>query len=387
MEAGSKDRPPMLAPGSPITTTERIHETYKNVSQEIRDQLNAEAEAVQIILTRIDNDIYLTVDACLNSQELKIVSYHKLYDILKQHQHEVNEIKAEKIARVANLLTLIAQQPYSKPKDPNELFHKLLGDLKKLAEYENSQSRDRSNFLNNNEDHSNQNKESLENSCKEIATSNSNEEKEEPSQDSDIRQLIREECCVEASEEQKQKMKDTMLELIEICRQKELYCMHDNVEDLIESALNSKLFSINSNSQHAPILSTKETEHPLSMGYENLNTTPKTESDEIIKFGVEELVPILNENDVTLEDKRECDMSVCEDSSALDVCDNHSEIFSDSNNDDDISSYDDDFEDVEYVEASLSDLEIVSVEEENDVQQEEEEIDLEDISQIQDVDL
>nr|GFC56649.1 hypothetical protein [Tanacetum cinerariifolium] len=44
------------------------------------------------------------------SQELKNVSYHKLYDILKQHQHEVNEIRAEKIARVANLLTLVAQQ-------------------------------------------------------------------------------------------------------------------------------------------------------------------------------------------------------------------------------------------------------------------------------------
>nr|GEZ81501.1 hypothetical protein [Tanacetum cinerariifolium] len=115
MEAGSKDRPPMLAPGnyvqwksrikryidtkpnheliyyclenpsykldwkdtevliyegSPITTTERIHETYKNVSQEIRDQLNAEAEVVQIILTRIDNDIYLTVDACPNACEM-----------------------------------------------------------------------------------------------------------------------------------------------------------------------------------------------------------------------------------------------------------------------------------------------------------------------------
>nr|GFC46520.1 hypothetical protein [Tanacetum cinerariifolium] len=44
------------------------------------------------------------------SQELKHVSYHKLYDILKQHQHEVNEIRAEKIARVANPLALVAQQ-------------------------------------------------------------------------------------------------------------------------------------------------------------------------------------------------------------------------------------------------------------------------------------
>nr|GEU41684.1 hypothetical protein [Tanacetum cinerariifolium] len=173
-------------------------ETYKNVSQEICDQLNAEAKVVQIILTGIDNDIYSTVDACLNAcemwkaikrlkqgesinvqdlktnlyweigkftsqdgeslesyysrfykmrnelirnqckvtnhqvnvqfllqlqpewqrfvtlvkqnQKLKTVSFHKLYDILKQHQHEVNEIRAEKIARVANPLALVAQQ-------------------------------------------------------------------------------------------------------------------------------------------------------------------------------------------------------------------------------------------------------------------------------------
>nr|GFB75222.1 hypothetical protein [Tanacetum cinerariifolium] len=37
---------------------------------EIRDQLNAEAEAVQIILTGIDNDIYSTVDACPNACEM-----------------------------------------------------------------------------------------------------------------------------------------------------------------------------------------------------------------------------------------------------------------------------------------------------------------------------
>ncbi|GJT99817.1 hypothetical protein Tco_1110156 [Tanacetum coccineum] len=45
-------------------------ENYKNVSQDIRDQLNAEAEAVQIILIGIDNDIYSTVDACPNACEM-----------------------------------------------------------------------------------------------------------------------------------------------------------------------------------------------------------------------------------------------------------------------------------------------------------------------------
>nr|GEY46967.1 hypothetical protein [Tanacetum cinerariifolium] len=58
------------AEGNPTTTTQQVFETYKNVTQEIRDQLNAEAEAVQIILTGIDNDIYSTVDACLNACEM-----------------------------------------------------------------------------------------------------------------------------------------------------------------------------------------------------------------------------------------------------------------------------------------------------------------------------
>ncbi|GJV02250.1 hypothetical protein Tco_1335819 [Tanacetum coccineum] len=49
MEAGSKDRPPMLSPvpvaeGSSETTTKRYMENYKNVSQDIRDQLNAKAK-------------------------------------------------------------------------------------------------------------------------------------------------------------------------------------------------------------------------------------------------------------------------------------------------------------------------------------------------------
>ncbi|GKC04458.1 hypothetical protein Tco_0996068 [Tanacetum coccineum] len=51
MEAGGKDRAPMLASGN-------------------YDQLKAEAEAVQIILTGIDNDIYSTVDACPNTCEM-----------------------------------------------------------------------------------------------------------------------------------------------------------------------------------------------------------------------------------------------------------------------------------------------------------------------------
>nr|GFB11408.1 hypothetical protein [Tanacetum cinerariifolium] len=101
------------------------------------------------------------------------------------------------------------------------------------------------------------------------------------------------------------------------------------------------------------------------MGYEHLSNTPETESDEVTESNAKNLLPIPTECEVTLEDKRECDELVCKNPSTIDVCDNHSEIFSNSNNDDDILIDDNAFEDIEYVEASLSDPEIVSVEEEN----------------------
>nr|GEW34660.1 hypothetical protein [Tanacetum cinerariifolium] len=44
MEAGGKDRPPMLAPGSSETTTKGYMESYKNVSQDIRNNLDAGAK-------------------------------------------------------------------------------------------------------------------------------------------------------------------------------------------------------------------------------------------------------------------------------------------------------------------------------------------------------
>nr|GFA81855.1 hypothetical protein [Tanacetum cinerariifolium] len=109
---------------------------------------------------------------------------------------------------------------------------------------------------------------------------------------------------------------------------------------------------------------------------------PAQESDILTKSNAENLLPIPSECEVALEDKRECDVPISENSP---VYDNHSDTFFDSKIDDDISIYDDDFEDIEYVEASLPDPGIVSVEEENVVQQEEEEVDFEDISQIQDI--
>nr|GFB90712.1 hypothetical protein [Tanacetum cinerariifolium] len=134
----------------------------------------------------------------------------------------------------------------------------------------------------------------------------------------------------------------------------------------------------------APILSTKEHENSLSMGYEHLSITPETESDKVTESNAENLLPIPSECEVTLGDKRECDELICENSSTIDVCDNHSKILFDSNNDD-LSSDDESFEYIEYVDASVSNPAIFRVEEENVAQQEEEEVDLKDISQVQDI--
>ncbi|GJY88517.1 hypothetical protein Tco_0503145 [Tanacetum coccineum] len=149
MEVGGKDRPPMLAPeGSSETTTEGYMENYKNISQDIRNQLDAEAEVFGKFTSRDSKSLesyYSRFYKMMNelvrnkcdvtnhqvnvqfllqlqpewqrfmklvkqSQELKSVSYHKLYNILKQHQNEVNEIRDEIPAPTANPLALVAQQ-------------------------------------------------------------------------------------------------------------------------------------------------------------------------------------------------------------------------------------------------------------------------------------
>nr|GFB11521.1 hypothetical protein [Tanacetum cinerariifolium] len=192
-------------------------------------------------------------------------------------------------------------------------------------------------------------------------------------------------------------MEDTMLDLVKICHHKQFLCIHDDVDDLMESALDSKLLSINSiNSQRLdkkeqevkiveeqPAERRNQPEHLLSMGHEHLSITPEMEFDEVTESNTENLLPIPSECEVTLGDKRECDELICENSSTIDACDNHSKILFDSNNDD-LSSDDESFEDSEYVDASVPNPAIVSVEKENVVQREEEDVDLEEISQVQD---
>ncbi|GKC99480.1 hypothetical protein Tco_1169755 [Tanacetum coccineum] len=115
----------------------------------------------------------------------------------------------------------------------------------------------------------------------------------------------------------------------------------------------------NSSKAITPDLSTEEPDNSLSMGDEHLSTIMETESDEVTKSSVEDLVPIPSESKGISNDT--CDVPFCDNSHPLDVLNDHFEIFSDFN--DCTSSDDDSFKDIDYVEALPPDSELVSLEE------------------------
>ncbi|GJR33538.1 hypothetical protein Tco_1209222 [Tanacetum coccineum] len=95
------------------------------------------------------------------------------------------------------------------------------------------------------------------------------------------------------------------------------------------------------------------------MGDEHLDTIPETESDEFIKSSVEDLVPIPSEPEGIPDSM--CDVPLCNNLTSLEVFKEHSETIIDYN-DDSTSSDDDSYENIEYVDASSPDVEIVSLE-------------------------
>nr|GEZ30166.1 hypothetical protein [Tanacetum cinerariifolium] len=125
MEAGSKDRPPMLAPGNYVQWKSRIKRYIDTKPNH---------ELIHYCLTNppyelgIDNDIYSTVDACpnacemwkaierlkqgesINVQDLETNLYWEFGKFTSQDVLTSTTTRMAKIARVANPLALVAQQ-------------------------------------------------------------------------------------------------------------------------------------------------------------------------------------------------------------------------------------------------------------------------------------
>nr|GFB12256.1 hypothetical protein [Tanacetum cinerariifolium] len=115
------------------------------------------------------------------------------------------------------------------------------------------------------------------------------------------------------------------------------------------------------NSAITPALSTEEPVDSLSMGDEHLDTILATQSDKVITSSVENLVPIPSESEGIPEHK--CDMPFHDNSPPLDVLKDQFEDFFESNNE--VSSFDDDsfsIDNIDYVEESPPDSELVSSE-------------------------
>nr|GEU86928.1 hypothetical protein [Tanacetum cinerariifolium] len=110
-----------------------------------------------------------------------------------------------------------------------------------------------------------------------------------------------------------------------------------------------------------PSLSTEEPDNSLSMEDEHLDTIPITESNEFIKSSVESLVSIPSESEGIPDNMY--DVPFHENSLPLDILKDQFKDFFDSN--DDSTAYDEDsfsITNIEYVEASPPDSELVSLE-------------------------
>nr|GEV05028.1 hypothetical protein [Tanacetum cinerariifolium] len=110
-----------------------------------------------------------------------------------------------------------------------------------------------------------------------------------------------------------------------------------------------------------PILSTEEPDNSLSMGDEHIDTIPATESDEVLKSSVENLILIPSESEGIPEHM--CDVPFHDNYPPLDVSKDQFEDFSESN-DEFYLTGDDSFsiDNIDYVEASPPDSELVGSE-------------------------
>nr|GFB58782.1 hypothetical protein [Tanacetum cinerariifolium] len=96
--------------------------------------------------------------------------------------------------------------------------------------------------------------------------------------------------------------------------------------DSLDDNIISGLPSFSAITPGEPVLSTEDPNNSLSMRDEHLDTIPATESDEVIKSSVENLIPIPSESEGIPEHK--CDVPSLDNSSPLDASPPDSELVS-----------------------------------------------------------
>ncbi|GKA66635.1 hypothetical protein Tco_0766443 [Tanacetum coccineum] len=108
---------------------------YKLMNEMIRNNLIVATMQVNVqFLQQLQPEWSRFVTIIKQQHKLDEVSYHKLFDILKQYQKEVNELRAERIAKNANPLALLATvQPYQDPYYQTSKSHKSYAPTSKAS--------------------------------------------------------------------------------------------------------------------------------------------------------------------------------------------------------------------------------------------------------------
>nr|GEZ88556.1 hypothetical protein [Tanacetum cinerariifolium] len=134
--AGSKSRPPMLnkenyvpwssrllrkmipEPGDANRDINTTETSYLQTDDELFDkelkQIEADDQAIQTILLGLPEDIYTApewsrhVTIVHQTKDLHTADYTQLHDFLKYNQKEVDELKAERLAKIQDPLALMA---------------------------------------------------------------------------------------------------------------------------------------------------------------------------------------------------------------------------------------------------------------------------------------
>ncbi|GKA84502.1 hypothetical protein Tco_0806097 [Tanacetum coccineum] len=165
-----------------------------------------------------------------------------------------------------------------------------------------------------------------------LAQKQAAQEKEEPPQNSDFRQLIEEIYLIESALNSK---------LLSIKSKSQCLVQEtQEVKNIVEPAAKRRTritsclqnfkvihkestIPLNKTPQVSPVnaitydLPTEEPEYSLSMRGKHLDIIPKTESDEVIKSSVENLVPIPSEYEITSDNESECNVPVNDESSLI----------------------------------------------------------------------
>nr|GEV89736.1 retrovirus-related Pol polyprotein from transposon TNT 1-94 [Tanacetum cinerariifolium] len=106
-----------------VTETFQFQTNDELIEKELK-QIEADDQAIQTILLGLPEDIYATVDSCETAQEiwlrtkdLHTADYTQLYDFLKYNKKEVDELKAERLAKTQDPLALMvnSNNPYAFP--------------------------------------------------------------------------------------------------------------------------------------------------------------------------------------------------------------------------------------------------------------------------------